>query len=74
MYGPKLGAQAYMDNLKNLYFPAWVLLRNVVYEHCDQAYAIAESLGEIIGIDTTNKTARYLAWHWRLIYVYVVSL
>ena len=45
------------DNPSNLAFPIWVALRKLPYEHHDQALAIAESLGEVIGIDTANEVA-----------------
>jgi hypothetical protein len=46
------------DNPRNLAFPTWVALRSLPFEHHDQALAIAESLGEVIGIDTANDTAK----------------
>jgi hypothetical protein len=46
------------DNPNNLAFPTWVALRKLPFEHHDQALAIAETLGEVIGIDTSNDTAR----------------
>jgi len=46
------------DNPSNLAFPTWVSLRNMPYEHQDQAIAIAETLGEVIGIDTANEEAK----------------
>ena len=46
------------DNPRNLAFPTWVALRSLPFEHHDQALAIAESLGEVIGIDTANETAK----------------
>ena len=46
------------DNPRNLAFPTWVALRNLPFEHHDQALAIAESVGEVIGIDTANDTAK----------------
>ena len=39
------------ENPSNLAFPTWVSLRNMPFEHQDQALAIAESLGEVIGMD-----------------------
>ena len=47
-----------LDNSRNLAFPTWVELRSLPYEHHDQALAIAELLGEVIGIDTANDTAK----------------
>ena len=47
-------------NPSNLVFPTWVCLRNMPFEHQDQALAIAETLGEIIGMDTANDTAKDL--------------
>ena len=44
------------DNSSNLAFPTWVALRTLPYEHHDQALAIAETLGEVMGIDTANET------------------
>lgn len=41
------------ENPRNLAFLTWVLLKNLPYEHFDQAYNIAEFLGEIIGFDTS---------------------
>ena len=46
------------DNPSNLAFPTWVALRKLPFEHHDQALAIAETLGEVIGIDTANENAR----------------
>ena len=46
------------DNPSNLPFPTWIALRNLPFEHHDQAMSIAETLGEVIGIDTANETAR----------------
>ena len=46
------------DNPSNLAFPTWVALRRLPFEHHDQALAIAKSLGEVIGIDTSNESAR----------------
>lgn len=43
------------DNPSNLVFPTWVTLKNLPYEHFDQAYNIAESMGEIIGIAISNE-------------------
>ena len=45
-------------NPSNLAFPTWVTLRRLPYELFDQAIAIAETLGEVIGIDTANGTAK----------------
>ena len=47
-----------LDNPCNLTFPTWVSLRNMPYKHEDQAIAIAKSLGEVIGMDTTNHNAK----------------
>jgi len=46
------------NNPSNLAFPTWVALRRLPFEHHDQALAIAEMLGEVIGIDTSNETAK----------------
>jgi hypothetical protein len=46
------------DNPSNLAFPTWVSLRNMPFEHQDQAVAIAESLGEVIGMDVENDYAK----------------
>ena len=46
------------DNPSNLAFPTWVALRRLPFEHHDQALAIAETLGEVIGFDTSNETTR----------------
>ena len=46
------------DNPSNLAFPIWVSLRNLPHEHQDQAISIAESLGEVIGMETANDTAK----------------
>ena len=45
-------------NPSNLDFPTWVSLRNLPFEHQDQALAIAETLGKVIGMDTANDTAK----------------
>lgn len=45
------------DNPSNLAFLTWVSLRNLPYEHEDQAISIA-SLGEVIGIDTANEKVK----------------
>ena len=44
------------DNSSNLAFPTWVALRTLPYKHHDQALAIAETLGEVMGIETANET------------------
>ena len=46
------------ENPSKLAFPTWVSLRNLPHEHQDQAIAIAESLGEVIGMDTANENAK----------------
>lgn len=46
------------DNPSNLAFPTWVALRRLPFEHHDQTLAIATTLGEVIGIDTSNETAK----------------
>ena len=46
------------DNPSNLAFPTWVVLRRLPFEHHDQAIDIASTLGEVIGIDTSNERAR----------------
>ena len=46
------------DNPSNLAFPTWVALRRLPFEHHDQALAIAETLGEVIGFDTSNETSK----------------
>ena len=46
------------DNPSDLAFPTWVSLMNMPFEHQDQALAIAESLGEVIGMDTANDQAK----------------
>ena len=46
------------DNPSNLAFPTWVALRRLPFEHHDQALAIAKTLREVIGIDTSNESAR----------------
>ena len=46
------------DNPNNLAFPTWVSLRNLPHEHEDQAIGIAKSLGEVIGFETANATAK----------------
>lgn len=48
------------DYPSNLTFPTWVSLRNMPFKHQDKALAIAESLGEVIGMDTANDTAKDL--------------
>ena len=47
-----------LDNPSNLAFPTWVALRRLPFEHHDQAFDIASTLGEVIGIDTSNEWAR----------------
>ena len=46
------------ENPSNLALPTWVSLRNMPFEHQDQALAKAESLGEVIGMDTANDYAK----------------
>ena len=46
------------DNPNNPTFPTWVSLQNMPYEHQDQAIAIVEPLGEVIGMDTANENAK----------------
>ena len=46
------------DNRSNLVFPTWVALRRLPFEHHDQTLDIASTLGEVIGIDTSNEWAR----------------
>ena len=46
------------DNPSNLAFPTWICLRNMPYEHQDQAIAIAKTLGEVIGMDTGNENSK----------------
>ena len=46
------------DNPSNLAFPTWVALRRLPFEHHDQALAIAETLGEVIGMDTSNDMTK----------------
>lgn len=41
-------------NPNNLPFPTWVSFRNLSFEHRDQAYAIIETLEEVIGIDNSQ--------------------
>ena len=43
------------DNPSNVAFPTWVALRRLPFE---QALAIAETLGEVFGWDTSYETAR----------------
>ena len=52
MYDAKPGLK--LENLNNSPFPTRVSLRNLSFEHHDQAYAIIATLEEIIGIDTTK--------------------
>ena len=47
-------------NPSNLAFPTWVSLRNMPFEHQNQALTIAETLGEVISMDTANKNAKDL--------------
>lgn len=47
-----------LDNPSNLAFPTWVSLKNMPYEHQDQAIAIAGTLGKVIGMDTANENAK----------------
>ena len=47
------------NNPSNLAFPTWVSLRNdLSHEHQDQAISIAGTLGEVIGMETANETAK----------------
>ena len=46
------------DNPSNLAFPTWINLRNMPYEHQDQAIEIAGTLGEVIGMDTANENSK----------------
>ena len=46
------------DNPSNLAFPTWVSLRNMPFELHEQALAIAGTLGEVIGMDTANESAK----------------
>ena len=46
------------DNPINLAFPTWISLRNMPYEHQDQAIAIAETLGEVLGMDMANENSK----------------
>lgn len=46
------------DNPNNLAFPMWISLRNLPHEHQDQAIGIVETLGEVIGMETANKSAK----------------
>lgn len=46
------------DNPKNLAFPTWISLRNMPYEYQDQVVTIEETLGEAIGMDTANESAK----------------
>ena len=55
MYVSKLDPRFQPQNPSNFAFPMWVSFRNLPYVHHDQAYAIAKTLGEIIGIDACNK-------------------
>lgn len=48
------------NNPSKLAFPTWVTLQNMPYEHNDHVYAIVETLGEIVGIDTSNEITRDL--------------
>ena len=70
-----------LDNPSVLAFPTWVSLRNLPHEHQDQAIGIAETLGEVIGMEAANKSAKdprfcinleiikdgqpTLSWRWR---------
>ena len=46
------------DNPSNLAFPTWVSLRNMPFEHHEQALAIVGTLGEVIGMDTANESTK----------------
>lgn len=46
------------ENPSNLAFPTWISLRNLSFEHFDQAKNIVESLGEVIGMDLANEDAK----------------
>ena len=47
-----------LENLSNLAFLTWVVLRRLPFEQYDQAIAIVGTLGEVIGMDTANDTAK----------------
>lgn len=47
-----------LDNPSNLTFPTWVGLRRLPFEHHDQAIDIVETLGEVIGMELSNNTAK----------------
>ena len=47
------------DNPSNLPFPTWIALRNLPFEHHDQALSIAGTLGEVIGINETARAPRF---------------
>lgn len=51
MYVANLGS---MVEPQQLTFPTWVSFRNLSFEHRDQAYAIIETLEEVIGIDNSE--------------------
>lgn len=36
----------------------WLLLRNMPHEHLDQASNIAQALGDIIGMETSNEETK----------------
>ena len=46
------------ENPSNLTFPTLVSLRNMSFEYHDQALAIVDSLGEVIGMDTEIDNAK----------------
>ena len=46
------------ENSSNLAFLTWLVLRRLPFEHHDQAIASAETLGEVIGMDRANDTAK----------------
>lgn len=45
-------------NLRNLVFPTWVRLRNMPFEHQDQALEIVGTLGKVIGMETANENTK----------------
>ena len=46
------------NNPNNLAFPTWVSLRNMPFEYQDQALAIVETLGDVVGMDIANENAK----------------
>ena len=58
MHATKLGAKIQSWQSQQFSISHMDSLQNMPYEHDNQAIAIAKSLGEVIGMDTTNENAK----------------